>query len=87
MLTVSFCARDTYGPEPGLENPRAMRRYSELLHRIASFNLLVAESDPARPSDDQFLSSVISAFQNIGVDADFVKQQMHLGSARDRGGC
>lgn len=57
MFFVSMLARGTYEPGTnGLDNATDLRRFNELLHRIATHQLKTIDEDPAGMPDEIFFT-------------------------------
>ncbi len=70
LFLISMFARDTY--EPGtvyVEKPIELRRFNELLHRIASQQLDIALDEPERMPDEQFFTMISEEIEQLDVDA------------------
>ncbi|WP_431260868.1 hypothetical protein ACQ86G_12615 [Roseateles chitinivorans] len=66
---ISMYARDTY--EVGTDDvvhPANLRRFNELIHRVASLQRSVAESSPGRPPEALF-AMVEEQLASLGVDS------------------
>ncbi len=66
---VSMFARETYDVDSnGVEKPVALRRYNELLHRIATHQLKVTNNDSeGGMSDGQFFEILSIMVDEIGL--------------------
>ncbi len=70
LFSISMFARDTY--EPGtvyVEKPIELRRFNELLHRIASQQLDIALGESERMPDEQFFTMISEEIGQLGLDA------------------
>ena len=69
LFITSMFARDTY--QVGtvqVEKPDELRKYNELLHRIASFQLEIAVGKDERKPDKQFFLMLADLIDEIGIN-------------------
>ena len=68
MFFVSMLARGTYEPGTnGLTNPTDLRRFSELLHRIAAHQLNTIDEDPTGMPDEVFFAILEEATEELSI--------------------
>jgi hypothetical protein len=69
LFLLSMFARDTYkmGTD-GVSKPRELRRFNEVLHRLASQQLKIAKGDMARIPDDQMFQLLEEETSALAVD-------------------
>jgi hypothetical protein len=69
LFIISMFARDTYqvGTDQ-VEKPKKLRKYNELLHRIAAFQLEIATEKSMRKPDEQFFLMLAEAVDEIGIN-------------------
>lgn len=75
-FTASMIARVTYGDDPDVRDPRRLRRFNELLHRIATFTLALRFNEAQRLPDDDFIDLVIRELSALAVDVHAFKSAM-----------
>ena len=70
---ISMFARDTYevGTE-GVANPSGLRRFNELIHRVATFQKKVARSEAHGVPDDALFELLETELQILNVAAEDV---------------
>ena len=70
---ISMFARDTYevGTE-GVVNPSGLRRFNELIHRVATFQKKVAKSDAHGVPDEVIFNLLETELETLHVAADDV---------------
>lgn len=77
MFAVTMCARATYAPNSdSVVDPAKLRRFNELVHRIASFTYAVAKGDAHRYPDEVFIHIVVDELASLGVDMAALKSMM-----------
>ena len=69
LFWLSMFARGTYevGTD-GVSKPRELRRFNEVLHRLASQQLKIAKADTARIPDDQMFKLLEEETSALAVD-------------------
>jgi hypothetical protein len=69
LFWLSMFARDTYevGTD-GVSKPHELRRFNEVLHRLASQQLKIAKADTARRPDDQIFKFLEEETSALAVD-------------------
>ncbi|NJO15537.1 MAG: hypothetical protein HC877_07270 [Thioploca sp.] len=69
LFIISMFARDTYqvGTDQ-VERANELRKYNELLHRIATFQLEIATEKSIRKPDEQFFLMLAEAVDEIGIN-------------------
>src|ERR1700751_5717170 len=68
IFSITLMARETYETErEGVADPVKLRRYNEMIHRIATFQVKVAKNIPDRMSDDVFFSIFSENIDRIGI--------------------
>jgi hypothetical protein len=77
LFLISMFARDSYEPgTDGVSRPRDLRRYNELLHRIAAQQLKLAkEGRPAIPDETMFLMLEEETLA-LGIDAEEIIKRL-----------
>jgi len=69
LFFVSMFARDTYQVGTDyVEQPEKIRKYNELLHRIASYQLEIAINKEVRKPDQQFFLMLAAAIDEVGIN-------------------
>ena len=70
---ISMFARDTYevGTE-GVADPSGLRRFNELIHRVATFQKKVARSDAHGVPDDALFELLETELKTLNIAADDV---------------
>jgi len=76
LFYISMFARDTYqeGTEQ-VDKPEVLRKYNELLHRIASFQLEINENN--RKLDEQFFMMLADAVNNVGLNITSLLEKLN----------
>ena len=77
LYHVSMLARVTY--ESGTENldaPIDLRRFNELIQRIAAHQLDIIEEYPCRMSDEVFFEYLAEATMEVSISAEMLLQRL-----------
>src|SRR5262245_40689067 len=77
LFLLSMFARDTYevGTD-GVSKPRELRRFNEVIHRLASQQLKIAKADTARMPDDQMFKLLEEEMSALAVDTSELLKRM-----------
>lgn len=69
LFFISMLARDTYqvGTDQ-LDNPTALRKFNELIHRVSSFQLAIALNKLERLPDDQFFMMLNDSLLEVNIN-------------------
>lgn len=66
---ISMLARGTYTVgSDGVDNPTALRRFNELLHRVSDQQLSIARGKLERMPDEQFCEMLALGSRNLGIE-------------------
>lgn len=72
---VSMLARGTYAVgSDGVDNPIALRRFSELLHRVSDQHVSIARGKLDRMPEEQFFELLALESRNLGIDEVLLNQ-------------
>lgn len=77
LFELSISARGTY--EVGTENllePKEMRCFNELFHRIAQQQLAIIEDDPNRRPNGEFFEYLALAASEVNVSTESLLQRL-----------
>ena len=77
MYFVSMFARDTYsvGTE-GLDKPEDLRKYNELIHRIAAHQLNTTDDNARGVPDEDFFSGIAAATAELSIRSNYLLNLM-----------
>ena len=68
---LSMMARDTYDVgTPNVIFPQNLRKYNELIHRVASAQISLLKQDEKRMPDDVFFSFLEGAFIELNINVE-----------------
>lgn len=72
---ISMLARGTYTVgSHEVDNPIALRRYNELLHRVSDQQLSIARGKLERMPDEQFFELLAVESRSLGIEEVILKQ-------------
>ncbi|ALG68039.1 hypothetical protein [Beggiatoa leptomitoformis] len=78
LVFVSMFARGTYRAGTNLvDEPSKLRRYNELLHRIANFQLELARNKVVRVPDEEFFLMLADATDGLKIDIIFLLEHVN----------
>jgi hypothetical protein len=74
---ISMFARDTYevGTE-GVERPSSLRRFNELIHRVATFQKKIAKPGTQGMPDSDVFGLLEQELSSLGVDEEFLLDKL-----------
>lgn len=76
MFAVSMMARSTYEVGDDVEGPRKLRRFNEVLHRVATNASALCEGSAMRLPDEALIALVIRELAAMNVDAEVFRSIM-----------
>lgn len=66
---VSMVARGTYAAgAKGVDNPAALRRFTELLHRVSAQQLRISRGELDRMPEERFFELIAQESRDLGIE-------------------
>jgi hypothetical protein len=77
LFLLTIFARDCYAVgSDGVSAPEKLRRFNEIMHRISSHQLSVAESDKQRMGDDVLFEMIAMELELLNVDMEYIVEKL-----------